>query len=239
MPGAAIAGLVARWRARHTPATLWCMTHALKRILTSMDTQLGTQLAREVPKVSYPKARQTTITPEEVQALLDHANPWMRLFVMLMANMALRFAEAMNASPEHYDPERQTLTITAKGGHRRTFPVPDEIRTLMELAPAHLSGTFIERLRGGQRIGADALREHWNKLRKAAGIRPEINPHDLRRTAAVRIYTLTKDVLAAKALLGHDSLASTAHYLQPYDPAAMSAVRKALQIWTPKGERVQ
>ena len=46
--------------------------------------------------------------------------------------------------------------------------------------------------------------------------------------------------MAAKALLGHDSLSSTAYYLSAHEPAAMRQISQRLRDWTPpKGEPTQ
>jgi integrase len=157
----------------------------------------------------------------------------MKLFVLLMSTMALRFAEAAAAAPEHYDAQAHTLTIRTKGGRVRTFPVPPSVDALFSLAPTNGHGTYVERLLGKTIRNLETLRIHWYALTKAAGIRKEIRPHDLRRTAAVHLYTQTLDVLAAKEMLGHDSLNATMHYLKPYDQAAMRQIQQ--HMWRPKG----
>jgi len=240
IPAAAITGIVARWKKDYAPRTIHNHCICLKQLLRAIDAQLGTGLAQFVPKTRRPDSRRTTIEPDELQRMIDLAPPALRLFVLLMSVMGLRFAEAQSASPADFNREKQTLTLTTKGGHRREFPVPDQIAELFSVAPdAPDDWTYIERLRGA-RIHKHHLRRLWNRLKKKAGVRDEVHPHDLRRTAALRVYTLTKDVLAAKELLGHDNLNSTAYYLQPYDVNAMKAIRHAITGWTPrKGEPVQ
>lgn len=237
IPEATISGILADWKKRFAPTTHYCLARALGKILRTVDQRTGSQLASAIPKLRRPQARLTTITPEEFAALLRHATPWMRLFLLLTGVMALRFTEAWSARDDNWNAEKQTLTLTTKGGYRREFPVPDEIAALLRIIPEG-PGTFITRLKGGT-ISRVNLWKHWGRLKKKAGVREEVRTHDLRRTAAVRIYSLTKDIFAAKALLGHDSLTSTAIYLAPHEPAAMRALKDQLASWKQKGDTVQ
>ena len=240
VPPAAITGILARWDATYSQWTVFNRRHALRKILLAIDAELRTSLAQQVGRRKVPPARATTIQPEELARMLAIATPPIRLFLLMMSVMGLRFAEAQRAKPEHFNPENQTLTLTTKGGKEREFPVPDEIAAILRSAPLAPEGwTFIEALRG-RTIHRDQLRNLWRQTKKRAGVREEVNPHDLRRTAANRLYTLTKDVLAVKELLAHDNLNSTAYYLQPYAPDAMKQIRHALRNWTPpKGEPTQ
>lgn len=66
----------------------------------------------------------------------------------------------------------------------------------------------------GGRIRDDEVFAVVRGLAAAAGLgREGISPHDLRATAAMRVYRHTRDVYAVQALLGHVSLASTQRYL--------------------------
>jgi integrase len=239
IPGAVLIQLVEGWKKRHSPWTTYNKVHGLRKICRAIDGQLRTHLAEEVPKFKEPPARKTIITDEELARLLAVSPPAIRLFVALMSHMALRFAEAKRAAPENYNAETRTLTIETKGGRIKRLPVPDEIAALFAMVPTGGEGGFVERLHG-RKLGNNWLRKLWIRAKKKAGVRDEVNPHDLRRTACVRIYSRTKDLYAAKELLAHDSLSSTAHYLQAYEPEAVRGVRKALLEWIPlKGEPKQ
>lgn len=238
IPGACIAQLVSGWKRDLSRWTVLNKTIALRKILRAIDRELRTNLEEAVPRIDKPTPRNVTITDVELARMLEIATPDMRLFVLLMSVMALRFEEAHHVGPEHYDDATQTIKMETKGHRLKELPVPEIIAAIFRLAPDR-EGSYIERLHG-HRMCPNWLRVRWNRLKKAAGVRPEVIPHDLRRTAAIRVYTLTKDVFASKELLAHDSLASTAHYLSAHAPAAMRGVRKALMEWTPpKGERKQ
>jgi integrase len=223
IPEASILELQADWKARYAQNTRSSRLFALKKIAAVIDEKLGTSLRLAVPKAPRQKPRNVTITPADLQNLLQIARPHMRLFVSLMAFAALRFAEAHEIGWENYDEEKQTLTIAGKGGAIRTIPAPPEAVELLRLTPKG-TGSFISLLRG-RATTKQWTRREWVKLKRKAGVPENINPHDLRRTAAVGIYRRTKDVYAAKELLRHEALSSTAHYLAPYDVEALQKVR--------------
>ena len=56
-----------------------------------------------------------------------------------------------------------------------------------------------------------------------------INPHDLRRTTATRLYSLTKDLRATQQLLGHDNMRSTLTYIAPLATENLKPLLDALR----------
>lgn len=223
---------MAAWKNSYAPRTTFNLSLQLRRILKEIDRANGTNLAALVPHLKHPAPRLTVATAEEFEKLKAHAAPWMRLWLQLTGVMALRFAEAEKLTPADYDRTKQTITVETKGGHHRTFPVPDEVAQTLAVLPEGLPGTLLSQMRG-QRTNANMIRKAWKKLKKLAGVREELHPHDLRRTAAVRVYQLTKDIYAAKALLGHDQLTSTAIYLAPHEGQALKDLHNQLSAWTP------
>lgn len=235
IPEATIIELQADWKTRYAQNTRSSRLLALKKIAAAIDAHLGTSLATAVQKAPRQQPRMITITTDDLNRALAAARPHMRLFISLMAFAALRFAEAHELGWENYDEEKQTLTFAGKGGKTRTIPAPPEITKILELTPRG-PGTFIGLLRG-RTTTKQWTRREWVKLKRKAGVPENVNPHDLRRTAAVGIYRRTKDVYAAKELLRHDALASTAHYLAPYDAEAMQAIRDDMLRGIKEGEK--
>lgn len=237
IPAPLIANIVAEWKKKYRDWNLHNLTLSLRKILREIDHALHTRLLEAIPRPRKPQPRNVTITADDLDKLLQLATPPMRLFITLMVSIGLRFSEAARLGPQHVNFEAQTIRVETKGGKPRTFPISDELAEALA-GFEDIKGSFIETL-NGRPLSIVALRTRWNALKKKAGINQEVTPHDLRRTAAVRVYTLTKDVLAVKAFLGHDDLKSTAHYLTPYEPEAMKNLRSQLRSWTPKGEPVQ
>jgi integrase len=65
------------------------------------------------------------------------------------------------------------------------------------------------------------LNKSWNRLKKTTGADRALNFHDLRRTTAVALYEVSKDLRVVEQMLGHQSLGSTVRYLEHRDPAKL------------------
>jgi hypothetical protein len=238
IPAAIIEALQGRWKKTLAPITNFNHAYSLRKICRHIDHALGTQLAEAAVIPRQPPPRQRIATEEELGRLFRAASPAMRMFLSLTSIMAFRFAEAERIGWQNYNAQKQTITVQTKGDKYREFGVPNQVAALIAVTPQG-PHSFIHLLHG-KPISHKYLRDLWSKLRKKAGVPADLHPHDLRRTAAVRVYTITRDVFAAKQLLGHDALASTAWYLTPHEPKAMLDAAHALKAWTPqKGEPKQ
>ena len=83
-------------------------------------------------------------------------------------------------------------------------------------------------------VDAANLSREFAALRRSLGIK-RIVLHDLRRTAAVNIYKLTRDLTIVQSLLGHQSLPSTMWYLDhdltTVEPSDLEAIKKPFIAW--------
>ena len=217
------AAILARWKQRLAPATTFTRRNVLKRLLRVLDGYGAPGLAGQLPRIRKPEPRGVTATPEQISRILAAAPPFLRLFVLLCWQTALRYREAMSAAPANYDAERHLLTIPVKGAKHRTIPVTPEIEALFAAAvvdPGEQQTPFVWLLRrkkskAGTWQGSDeGIRNAWNRLTAKLGIHG-LHPHDLRRTTATDLYRLSKDLRAVQQYLGHSSLAATTHYLAP------------------------
>ena len=126
-----------------------------------------------------------------------------------------------------------------KGGRTRTLPAPPEIETFLAAArETNPTARAIETL-FGRGLKPGPLRDQFRKLVKKTGVTPELNPHDLRRSTATMLYTLSKDLRAVQQLLGHTQLTSTLHYIAPLAAEDLSPLLQALHHPTKDKETVQ
>jgi len=103
---------------------------------------------------------------------------------------------------------------------------------MFEAAPAgEEDWTYIERWRG-KKMSKTAVEHAWRKLKKAAHVREDLRVHDLRRTTAVSLYQLTKDLRAVSQLLGHASMSATCGYLAHQDPQTLRPLLAQLRPQT-------
>lgn len=199
--------------------------YALRRILRFLWEEHGApKLDQHVRRYPDVRPRNVTATRAEIDALLDAAPPHLKLWLLLCSDLAIRSGTAARIAPANYDPETRRLRFTTKHNAKQTLPVTAEIRALLELCDPCNPTSFVRQLwplnpgRHGKPIdpacdGIDALRYHYWKLCRAVGITRRITPHDLRRTTAVGMLELTRDVRDVQALLGHRNLTSTLWYL--------------------------
>ncbi|MGH9775298.1 MAG: tyrosine-type recombinase/integrase [Candidatus Acidiferrales bacterium] len=225
--------LVAQWKKNYAPSTAWNLRRVLRKFLEYLEAAGGSAEPRHnLITLRKPAPRTTTVTDEQRTKLLDAAEPWLRCFILLCSQLALRRAEALRVSPRMYDTEKQTVTVPTKGGQTITLPITDELRELFELAPDtdDTETPYIWKLRGGT-LRPDTIHRHFRRLVKKAGIEAPLIPHDFRRAAANKMYELSGDIRAVQQLLGHSDLASTAWYLQHRDPEKLRPLVQQLARW--------
>lgn len=196
----------------------------------------GRRLWEGLPKVRFPDPRTVTITPEEYTRLLQASPPWLRLFVLLISQMALRAKEAFTVAPK--DHVAGCITIRTKGGQKRTIPTTPDVETMFAAVDhgGDAQTPFVWQLGTWTAPGEPNLStaqarilKAWQKAKKAANVREEVHPHDLRRTAATIVYRQTHDLKLVQQLLGHKRLASTLHYLAPHEPEEIRPI--LWQLW--------
>jgi integrase/recombinase XerC len=156
-----------------------------------------------------------TVTNKERTAIIDAAPPDLRCWLLLCSDLAIRSTTAARIAPCHYNPEARTVTFATKFGTTQTLPATAELVQMFEAAPKHEDTTvpYVALYSRLGRICAPHLRVRFHNLRRSLGITRHITPHDLRRTTAVKMLDVTKDIRVVQALLGHRELATTLYYL--------------------------
>jgi integrase len=209
----------------YTHGTKVNKSNALRRVLRWLWEQHGApKLDDEVHRYACIRPRNVTATREQIDMILDAAPPHLRLWLLFCSDLAIRSTTAANLSSEHYDEEKGELRFTTKGGARLTLPVTEEIRRILLNCRLDSPVPFVRQLWAQHHSGggntpsltsqdASTLRFQFRTLCHRLEIAQRLIPHDLRRTAAVAMYTATGDLRDAQALLGHSSLRSTIWYL--------------------------
>jgi integrase len=231
--------LCAAWKQRLNRCTRYGRTQRLKRLLRFIaDTAQTPDLLHAVRKVRRPGPREVIATPTEIADLIAAAPPWLRTIILLATFTGLRRSDCLRIAPIHYDAEKRTLTIDQKKTERTvTNPVPDNLARWLEAAQPDSPVTPYCEFYRGRTVSLQSLKRAWKAAKKKAGANPNLWLHDLRRTAAVSLYQLTKDLTAVEAFLGHASISSTASYLEHKDPAKLRPYVE--QMFKPKTEVIQ
>jgi integrase len=188
--------------------------------------------APKIKLLRETKAIPTVLAPEAVRALLEKADPQVRLAVLLAANAGLRHAEVLHLRGEDIDLEQGILRVSAKkwGSGRswspkahaeRVVPLNAELRAALAAAPSR--GWLFPGKTDGPR---DGLYVEVRQAFRDAGLyseRPGL--HKLRRTFASRLLERGADVNTVRELGGWADLVTTQRYLVSSDDAKRSAVK--------------
>jgi integrase len=209
--------LVAKWRANHPGRGT---AHVYRNDLRQVCDALASFGAPPFSIAKAPRSRQRAVTAsgEELARLLKDPPPFLRLFMLLYFQSGLRFTETLRVNTRSWNPQRHTLTVQVKGGHTRTVLVSPDVENLFLAAGNPDPETPFLHALYGRPFSPTTLRHAWTTHKRRANVNPNLNAHDLRRTAASILYTATKDLRVAQELLGHKNLNSTLAYLAPLHP---------------------
>lgn len=218
------------WKTRYSAQTTYTYTIQMRAFLRTLA---GEGAAQHLEKLRAPRPRAIVPTNDELRRLKTSAQPFMRAWLILAAELGLRISETLRVCDATHNAQTRSITIITKGAKPRTLPTTQELESLFGIAPSATDPTtpLIARLHG-RPISASQLRRYWSKLKKQTGTREEIHPHDLRRSAAERLYDQTRDIRAVQRMLGHDDLTSTMQYLEHYDPENLRPLIDSLRIPT-------
>jgi len=190
-----------------------------------------TEALQNAVKVSAPKGTKahTWLSQAQVKALLDSCSDDLRgqrdrLALGLLVAAGLRRAEAVNLTFDDVKLQpvkgrmRAVLAVHGKGAKDRVVPISEALATALDAWSA-VTGGEGRILRSFDQSGdlTDGLSTVglFNVVRAhgAAIGKPELAPHDLRRTYAQLGYEAGIPITQISKLLGHASVATTQRYL--------------------------
>ena len=223
----------------HAPTTKSGTCSRLRQVLRWLWEEHGApKLDGAVQRFPGIRPRNVTTNRETIEALLRKAAPGMQMLILLCSDLAIRSGTAIRMGPEHYDQETGTLQFRTKMDEALTLPVTNSIRRLIDKCNPENSRPFVAQLedmnpsrhRKNRATGLKGLRLRFNELVKEVSPNKHITFHDLRRTAAVRMYEQTGDLRLVQALLGHRNLPSTIwyidHELMPVSRATLELIKR-------------
>jgi integrase len=215
--------LHANWKSRLTANSLYHYTRSLRRLVAWIAAIAKCpELPALIVKARQPSPRKTIASPAEIDALIAAAPRWLQTIILLAANAGLRKSDCLRVAPMHYESEKRLLTIDQKKtGEIVKIPVTERLAEILDTAPTHSPTTPFYELYRGKPITNAGLSHHWSALKKKTGVNRGLWIHDLRRTVAVSLYEVSKDLRVVEQMLGHTSLSSTIRYLEHRDPAKL------------------
>ncbi len=146
-----------------------------------------------------------------------------RAILALLLGCGLRRSETAQLNLEHFqrrDDHWAIVDLFGKGGHIRSVPVPDWVKTVIDrwTAAAQIeSGSLFRCVTKYGTVWGEKITEKviWHVVRKYA-VRSELGkiaPHDLRRTCARLCHEAVGELEQIQFLLGHISVETTEQYL--------------------------
>lgn len=184
----------------------------LERVLERDDAKLA-----KLPRPREPKRLPEVLSTEEVQAILDAApSPKYRAAFMLCYGSGLRTDEVVHLLPRHIDSQRMLIRVE-QGKGRKDRPVMLSEQLLQELracwrryAPKRY---LLEGKHPGQPLDATSIQRAFRIARERAGVRKPVTPRSLRHAFATHLVERGTNLRVVQALLGHQSLNTTAVYV--------------------------
>lgn len=149
-----------------------------------------------------------------------------RMILILGAFLGLRVSEQTGLRVEHVNLDAREVFVRGKGGVERLVPIP--LRMLEELRSwiTFRKRGYLLVSRRGRRVATSTVNSRLRRLAKLAGLHRHIHSHALRHTFGTKIYSLTKDLLVVRDLLGHASVSTT----QVYTHCAQNGKRDAVDL---------
>ena len=146
-----------------------------------------------------------------------------RALLALLLACGLRRQEAVTLTMDHLQQREEhwaIVDLVGKGGHVRTVPVPDWVRTELDdwLAAAAIDrGKLFRLVNRVGRVWGDGMtvKAVWHIVKESAksiGV-AKLAPHDLRRTCARLCHASGGELEQIQFLLGHVSVQTTERYL--------------------------
>jgi len=192
--------------------------------LLSADLAAGIRRVKGVKKLGVRLGN--WLTAEQGQALWQAPDQQRlkgkrdRALLALMLACGLRRHEVVALTLDHLQQREEhwaIVDLVGKGGHVRTVPVPDWVRSALNEAAAVNRGRLFRRVSKAGRIWGEGITEKavWHIVKEAAngvGV-PKLAPHDLRRTCARLCHASGGELEQIQFLLGHISVQTTERYL--------------------------
>ena len=170
-----------------------------------------------IPAPKKPQKLPVVLSPEEVRHFLSCvAKPKHRTILTTCYAAGLRVSEAISLLPTDIDSQRMVIRVEQGKGQKDRYVMLS--RRLLEILRQwwRLRRPQLWLFPGaaGQHITAGAVELACQEAQRLSKIPKPITPHSMRHAFAVHLLEAGVDLRRIQVLLGHRSLATTAHYLR-------------------------
>jgi site-specific recombinase XerD len=190
-------------------------TYALRGFLEHVLERTDAKLAK-LPRPREPKRLPEVLSAEEVQAILEAApSPKYRAAFMLCYGSGLRTDEVVHLLPRHIDSQRMLIRVErGKGQKDRQVMLSEHLLAELRACWRRYAPKcyLLEGKHPGQPIDATSIQRAFRAARERAGVRKRVTPRSLRHAFATHLVERGTNLRVVQALLGHQSLNTTAIY---------------------------
>jgi site-specific recombinase XerD len=190
-------------------------TYALRGFFHKVLERNDWNFAR-LPRPRRPKRLPDVLSTEEVEAILAAAPSLKyRAAFMLAYGSGLRTDEVVHLEPRHVDAQRMVLRVEHGKGNkdRQVLLSPHLLTTLRQCWKLYRPERYLlEGKRRGQPINATSIQRAFREARIKAGVLKHVTPRSLRHAFATHLVEAGTNLRVVQALLGHQSLNTTAIY---------------------------
>jgi integrase/recombinase XerD len=194
-----------------------------------------------IPWPKVPQKLPEVLSGTEVERLLDAVRlPKYRAILLTAYASGMRASEVCALRIDAIDTQRMLLHVRSGKGGRDRFVMlsPRVLLTLRawwligrpagpELFPGHQPGTC---------VSSSAVRVALNRALVVCKLGKRVTPHILRHTFATHLLEMGTDIRTIQAVLGHQSIRSTAHYTH-VSAALVRRTKSPVEVLgTPEGQ---
>lgn len=191
------------------------MMSQLKRIAEIVGVPIAE--IRRMPKIPCAEPREMTVPEAEFERMLKTSPPHLGLILLLAHEAGLRTMTATKLTKANCNFDERRIVGTTKGGSKYDVPMTKRLyeRLLWYCAAAEDANEPLTAIyRMPRQIPTEkSIRSAMREARKRIGVVATWGIHDLRRTAARKLYLQTGDIRKVQAFLGHKMLWTTCWYL--------------------------
>jgi len=197
-------------------STVRVATYALRGFFRKVLERADWDYAK-LPRPRRPKRLPEILSAAEVEAVIAEApDPKYRAAFMVCYGSGLRTEEVLQLEPRHVDGERMVIRVE-RGKGRKDRQVVLSKRLLEELRQCwrryRPQRYLFEGTKPGKPMAATSLQRAFQTARHEAGIDKPVTPRSLRHAFATHLVESGTSLRVVQALLGHQSLNTTAVYL--------------------------
>ncbi len=193
------------------PGSVCREINLLHAVLESVRRRVGL-IDNPVSHVRRPKVadeRDVRLSPDEegklLAALDGTRNPWIKPFVIVALETAMRRGELLSLRWENVDLVNRTAHLPeTKNGRGRMVPLSSRAVKALEDLPRAIGGEVFP-------VSLDALKHAWTRARDRAGLH-QFHLHDLRHEATSRLAEAGWNILELAAVTGHQDLQMLKRY---------------------------